>query len=434
VLCKLFPNVYEGWLVVASVALIVTMIGAAFFYGFGLIFTPIEEEFGWSKASISFAFSLRSEAGGLAAPLVGILVDRLGPKRVLSGGIVLMSSGIVLMSYMDTLWQFYATMILIAIGTSSAGGQVGMVATASWFERRRARALSVMTLGGGLAGTLVVGVAWLVDVAGWREAMRWMGLIVLVLGIPLGLNVRSRPKDHPQPMDGLHSDDTAAGHEFRGFDWGIPPRKALRSRSFILLACATAGIGFGTTTLIVHQVPFLESVGVSKGLAGASVAMFTLISIVGRLGFGYLADKYDKRIVLSGAFALVIVGLPLLAFVQEFWQALVVLAIIAPGFGGSIPVRPALLADYFGTRYFGTVNGLLFLVMTLGSFLGPLLVGWTVDLTDEYTLGWLVAAVVTALSLPALLAARRPSALIDEYRVRPAVFAPAHVSQPADTG
>ena len=420
---KLFPNVYEGWLVVASVALIVTMIGAAFFYGFGLIFTPIEEEFGWSKAAISFAFSLRTEAGGLAAPLVGILVDRLGPKRVLSGGIVIMACGVILMSFMDALWQFYATMILIAIGTSSAGGQVGMVATASWFERRRARALSVMTLGGGLAGMLVVGVAWLVDATGWREALRWMGLVILLIGIPLGLNVRNRPRDHPQPMDGLHTPDTDAGNEIRGFAWGIPPRKALRSRSFILLALATAGIGFGTTTLIVHQVPFLESVGISKRLAGASVAMFTLMSIVGRLGFGYLADKYDKRIVLSGSFALIIIGLPFLAFVHEFWQAFIVLAIIAPGFGGSIPVRPALIADYFGTRYFGTMNGLMFLVMTLGSFFGPLLVGWMVDVTGEYTLGWIAAAAVTLVSFPALLAARRPSALIEEYRVRPVAVA-----------
>jgi MFS family permease len=280
-----------------------------------------------------------------------------------------------------------------------------------------------MTLGGGLAGMLVVGVAWLVDATGWREALRWMGLVILLIGIPLGLNVRNRPRDHPQPMDGLHTPDTDAGNEIRGFAWGIPPRKALRSRSFILLALATAGIGFGTTTLIVHQVPFLESVGISKRLAGASVAMFTLMSIVGRLGFGYLADKYDKRIVLSGSFALIIIGLPFLAFVHEFWQAFIVLAIIAPGFGGSIPVRPALIADYFGTRYFGTMNGLMFLVMTLGSFFGPLLVGWMVDVTGEYTLGWIAAAAVTLVSFPALLAARRPSALIEEYRVRPVAVA-----------
>jgi MFS family permease len=429
VLRKLFPNVYEGWLVVASVALIVTLIGAAFFYGFGLIFTSMEDEFGWSKASISLAFSLRTEAGGLAAPVVGMLVDRLGPQRVLTAGIGVMALGVVLLSYTESLWQFYATMIIIAIGTSSAGGQVGMVATASWFERRRGRALSVMTLGGGLAGTLVAGVAWLVDATGWRNALRWMGLIVFVLGVPLALNVRGRPRGHPQPMDGLEEEDSSADAEHRGFAWGIPPRRAVRTRSFILLAGATAAIGFGTTTLIVHQIPFLESVGISKGLAGASVGLFTLMSIIGRLGFGYLADRTDKRVVLAAACALVVLGLPLLALVQEFWQAMLVLAVVAPGFGGSIPVRPALLADYFGTLHFGTLNGLLFLVMTVGSFFGPLLVGWIADVTGEYTLGWLATGAVTALSLPALLVAGRPSALIEKYRVRPSP--PATAPQPA---
>ncbi|HET7738850.1 MAG TPA: MFS transporter, partial [Tepidiformaceae bacterium] len=114
-----FPNVYEGWLVVGAVALIVTMIGAAFFYGFGLIFTPVREEFGWSNAAVAFAFSLRTEAGGLAAPLVGVGVDRFGPRRVLIGGIGLMALGVVMMSFMENLWQFYLAMIVIALGTSS---------------------------------------------------------------------------------------------------------------------------------------------------------------------------------------------------------------------------------------------------------------------------------------------------------------------------
>lgn len=410
---------YEGWLVVGAVALIVTMIGAAFFYGFGLIFTPVREEFGWSNAAVAFAFSLRTEAGGLAAPLVGVGVDRFGPRRVLIGGIGLMALGVVMMSFMENLWQFYLAMIVIALGTSSAGGQVGMVATATWFERRRARAISVMTLGGGVAGTLVVGVAWLVDAAGWRGALRWMGLIVVLLGVPLGLQVRNRPLDHPQPMDGIATADNDIGFELRGFNWGIPPRKAVRTKSFILLALGTAGMGFGTTALIVHQVPFLESLGISSGVAGATVAIFTLTSVVGRLGFGYLADKYDKRIVLAAALALTAIGMPMLAFVNNLWQAIAVLMIIAPGFGGSIPVRPALLADNFGTRYFGTMNGFIFLIMTIGSFFGPLLVGYVVDVTDEYTIGWLCAAAVVGLAIPSVLASGKPTALIAEYRIRP---------------
>lgn len=416
---KIFPNVYEGWLVVWSVALIVTMVGAAFFYGFGLMFTPIVDEFGWSNAAVSFAFSLRTEAGGLAAPLVGVGIDRVGPRRVLLGGVVTMCLGVFLMSFMETLWQFYGAMVIIAIGTSAAGGQVGLAATATWFERRRGRAMSIMTLGGGIAGTLVIGVAWLVDLAGWRGALRIIGLLVLMVCFPIGLNVRNRPARHPQPMDGLREDKAGPGGDRRWFEWGIPPRRALRTRAFALLAVSTAGMGFGTTALVVHQVPFLESKGIPPGVAGATVAVFTLTSVVGRLGFGYLADRYDKRLVLAASLTLTALGLPLLAVVEELWQAILVLVIIAPGFGGSIPVRPALVADQFGTRYFGTMNGFLALAMTAGSFSGPLVVGWIVDVTDEYTLGWLAAAAVAALAVPAVLLARRPAALIERYGMPP---------------
>jgi len=423
---KLFPNVYEGWLVVWSVALIVTMVGAAFFYGFGLMFTPIVDEFGWSNAAVSFAFSLRTEAGGLAAPLVGVGIDRIGPKRVLLAGVVTMALGVFAMSFMQTLWQFYGAMVIIAVGTSSAGGQVGLAATATWFERRRGRAMSVMTLGGGIAGTLVIGVAWLVDLAGWRGALRIIGIVVLLVGLPIGLNVRNRPAGHPQPMDGAPGVEAPGDGDRRRFEWGIPPRRALRTRAFVLLAIGTAGMGFGTTALVVHQVPFLESKGISSGVAGSTVAVFTLTSVIGRLGFGYLADRFDKRLVLATSLALTAIGLPLLALVEELWQAILVLMIIAPGFGGSIPVRPALVADQFGTRYFGTMNGFLVLVMTVGSFFGPLVVGRIVDVTDEYTLGWLAAAGVVALAVPAVLLARRPAALIERYGV-PAAELPAAV-------
>src|SRR5690606_25214572 len=114
------------------------------------------DEFGWSVASTSLAFSLRSEVGGVAAPFIGVLIDRLGASKVILGGIVVSAIGVLLMSYIQELWHFYFAMIVIAFGSSAAGGQVGLAAIATWFETRRAAAMSIMTLGGGLGGLLVV--------------------------------------------------------------------------------------------------------------------------------------------------------------------------------------------------------------------------------------------------------------------------------------
>ena len=412
---RAFPNVYEGWIVVGSFGLVIVMIGTAFFYGFGTIFTPIVQEFGWSNASTSLAFSLRSEVGGIAAPIVGILIDRFGPRRSLLAGVIIASLGMFGMSFMHNLWQFYLSMFVIALGVSAAGGPVGMVATASWFERRRARALSFLTVGGGVAGVGVIGVAWLVEHLGWRDGVRVLSAAILLVGLFASANVRSRPIDHHQPIDGIPFDGE---EEDEGYSthWGVPPRRVLLSRAFLCLAFGQACVGFGTTALIVHIIPYLESQGVGKSAAATAVTVYTLVSLVGRLGLGYLADQYQKRLLMAAACALVAVGMPLLALTHGLWSTLGVMVMIAPGFGGTIPVRPAMLADYFGTRYFGAVNGSMVLVQTLGAFFGPLVVGWVVDVTGVYTYGWLACGVVSAVAVPLVLLATTPHHLAAEFR------------------
>lgn len=413
-LARLFPRLYEGWIVVWSFALLIVVIGTAFFFGFGTIFTPVMNEFGWSNAEISLAFSLRSEVGGIAAPLVGILIDRFGPRRALFGGTLVSALGVLGMSYMHNLWQFYLAMVVIAFGVSASGGPVGMVAAATWFDRKRSQAISYLTVGGGIAGFGVPVVAWLVETYGWRDSLRILAATILLVGLFVTTNIRSRPENHPQPIDGDSLQQSAARGAARAL-WGVPARRVIWSGAFLYLAAGQAAVGFGTTALIVHIIPFLELNGVSKGSASLAVTVFTVVSLTGRLGLGYLADRHNKRILMTAACALIAVGMPFLALTTSFWATVVVMAVIAPGFGGTIPVRPAILADYFGTQYFGAINGAMIFVQTIGAVLGPYLVGWLVDMTGAYTLGWVLCAAVTALAVPFTWLARPPHHLVEEF-------------------
>ena len=414
---RAFPGVYEGWLVVGSAAFTVLLIGASFFYGFGTIFNEVIDEFGWSVAATSLAFSLRSEVGGLAAPFVGVLIDRLGARKVILGGIVISACGVFLMSMIQEIWHFYAVMIVIAFGASAAGGQVGLAAIATWFEVRRASAMSVMTLGGGLGGLLVVVIAWLVEQFGWRDALRMLALVMVTAGIVAGFQIRTRPDDHPQPMDGRRYYDDVGGEVAPAAKWGIPWRRAVRTRAAFFMSLAMVALAFGTTSVVVLQIPYLESdLDVSKSVAGASVMLLTVVSIVGRLGFGILADRYSKRLLLVVSSVLVVLGMAVMALADSFAMALVGIILFAPGFGGSIPVRPAMLADYFGTKYFGTINGLGALVMTTGGAVGPWLAGVLVDRTGSYEAAWWLSAVVTAFAIPFFLLTTPPTALVAYYR------------------
>lgn len=412
-----FPDLYEGWIVVWSAALVTLLIGATFYYGFGVFFTDIIREFGWSVAATSLAFSLRSEIGGLAAPFVGVGVDRYGARRIVISGVIISAVGVLLLSLIQNMWQFYAAMIVIAIGSSGAGGQAGLAAIATWFDRRRALAMSLSTLGGGVAGILVVVVAWLVEEFGWRIALRILVVGMLLIGIGFGSFIRTRPRDHEQPMDGREYHDAEGTALPRAVMWGIPPRLAVLTRAFIFSGLAMIAVSFATTAVLVHQVPYLEShLGLSKSLAGSTVALYTLFSIVGRLGLGMLGDRVSKPWLIAFCALLIGGGTIVLALATEFWQVVVAIMLISPGFGGTIPVRPAMMADYFGTRHFGTVNGVAALMNTTGGALGPWAVGYIVDLTGTYTPGWYLAAGVGLLAAPLMLLATPPRALQERFR------------------
>ncbi|MEI6136652.1 MAG: MFS transporter [Chloroflexota bacterium] len=412
-----FPNVYEGWVVVGSSAFVTLLIGASFYYGFGVFFTDIIAEFGWGVAATALAFSLRSEIGGIAAPFVGLGLDRYGARRVMIGGVLVAVAGVLGLSFIQNILQFYIAMIVIAIGSSACGGQAGLVAIATWFDRRRALAMSISTLGGGVAGILVVGIAWLVEEFGWRIALRVLVVGMLLIGVTFSAQIRSRPRDHDQPMDGrdyFEADGSAAP---RGLMWGVPAMRVVRSRAFIFCGLAMIAISFATTALLVHQVTYLETrLHVPKSAAAFTVTIYTMTSIFGRIGLGMLGDRIAKRTLIAGCATLIGSGILVLTFATNYWQAILGIELVAPGFGGTIPLRPAMMAEYFGTKHFGTVNGVASLMNTTGGAVGPWVIGFIVDVTGQYLLGWYLAAGMALLAVPLMLLATPPRALIDRYR------------------
>jgi sugar phosphate permease len=414
---------FFGWWVVFASAAIVFLTGGTFFYGFGALFNPIVNEFGWSRASVSFAFSLRSEVGGLAAPVVGFMVDRVGSRRLMVGGVALVALGFALLSRVESLWAFYGAVIVIAIGMSATGGPVGMVAIAHWFRKRRGRALAVMTVGAGASGVMVLVLAALISAVGWRDALVIMAVVQLVVCVPLALSVRNRPEDmglqpdgepFVQPEDGVEPVPRVAE--------GLTVSEALRTSTFWKMSIAGGLTNLGVIAIVVHQIPFFtSSVGLSEGLAAASVTAMTLLSLLGRLGFGHLADTMDKRHVTATCFGITALSLLLYATIYEGWQVFYVLPLFALGFGGSIPVRPTFQAEYFGLKAFGAIQGLAFTIATLGGLLGPVFAGWMYDQTESYRLAFVALSAGSFLAVPLVLSVRSPMPVDEGTPVRDAL-------------
>jgi len=415
---------FYGWWVVIAVAVIVFLTTGTFFYGFSTLVDPFEEEFGWSRALIGGAFSIALVTEGLTAPVAGYAVDRLGAPRLLVAGVLLMGGGFVLLGQIQAAWQLYAAMVIVAIGMTMAGPVVCWVAVAHWFAKKRGRALALMSCVVGTCGVMVVLLAALMSLFGWRNAVVIIGISQIAICVPLALTVRHRPQEMGLLPDGeRHASDqslaspaaaTVKGENAVGKrveDEGLTIRGALGTRSFWLLTSASALASVGSMAIIGHLVAFLEeSADFSRG-AGAAVAMgIPFGSLVGRISFGWLADYVAKRWLLAVAYVFQGLGILIFAAIASPWQAIFFLAVFSTGWGGAIPLGPALVAEYFGLRAFGGIQGLIWAIATLGTFAGPVFAGVVYDMMDSYRPAFLLMTFTTMAAVPAVLMMGRPLA------------------------
>jgi sugar phosphate permease len=259
----------------------------------------------------------------------------------------------------------------------------------------------------------VIVLAWLISFLGWRDALVILALVTWGVGIPLAMVVRRRPEDHGLAPDG---EPVPAAASPVGDSPALPPsppegmtvRQAIRTRAFWLLSLAFAVSWFGTTAIVVHQIPALTATGFSPESAALVVTFTTVASLVGRLGFGWLADLRDKRLVLAAAFLMQSAGILVFAAVRVWWHLIPFLLLYAPGYGGSIPVRPALQAEYFGRRALGAIMGLTFFITSLGTVLGPVFAGWMYDVMESYRLAFVLTAFISLAAIPLALSIPRP--------------------------
>lgn len=412
-------NLYYGWWIVASTATILFIASGAFFYGFGALFNSLLAEFGWKRSVISLGFSLRAEVGGIAAPLVGFLVDRVGARRLMVVGVTLVGLGFLALSRINSLWSFFGAVTLIALGMSAAGGTVATVTVAHWFERKRGRALSLLYTGSGCAGAMVLLLTWLISAYGWRSALVITAFIIWGVCLPLALTVRNQPEEYgllpdgvaPPPRPGPPGETPLAAAAAGGVSpaaRGLPLAQALRSPAFWLMAIAVSLAQLSVNSILVHQFPYLTGLGFSEGVAALTVTGVAFISLTGRLGLGLLSDFVDKRKLLAVALLLQAAGVFVLAGAHSGWQIILFLFIFSPGFGGTVPLRAALQAEYFGRRSFGAILGSMETIRTLGTVVGPVLVGGMFDIMGTYRPAFLLVASLTLLAIPLVLAMNRP--------------------------
>ena len=391
-------KIFFGWYVVIACVIITLYTGGVVNFGFTAVFDPLAEEFGWSYAQISFASSLRGLEVGLLSAVVGLLVDKLGPRKLIFGGSVLIFFGYLLLSRVSSLFMFYAAFALIALGMSACTGTVLLTAVTHWFRRKAAFATGLVASGFGLGGLIVPVVTGLIDNFQWRSAMVIVGIGVLAICLPLSLLVRHKPEDYGYLPDG----DSPGVSSVAGTGQNEPEVdrsvwQALKDRAFWHVSLSSMCHSFVVGAIVTHVMPYLGSVGVSRTTASVVALVLPLFSVAGRLSTGLLGNKFGNRAVYSSSFVLMTLGLLSFAAINAsaMWLAVPFIVTFSLGWGFSVISRITLLREHYGRASFGAIIGFNSTIMMIGNVSGAPLAGWSYDTFGSYQGAWIVFGIVT---------------------------------------
>lgn len=335
-----WPVVLAG---AAGVALSTTHI-----YSLGVLIAPLEAEFGWSRAQISSGLTIGSVLALLCSPYVGLLVDRVGPRRIALCGTLLFCVSVAMLALAGpSIWSWFALWTFLAIAINGITPTTWTAAISGLFVRSRGLALSVTLCGTGLGASLTPIVTGYLNAAyGWRIAYLGLAAFWAVLVLPLLFFLFTSAKDR-------HRTNVTTGQSpITGILTGMTAREGFRSPRFFKLAIAAFTIALVAVSFTVNLVPIFASIGLSRSSAVEVASIVGVASIIGRLSCGYLIDRISGNIV-----AAVSVLLPIVSSVLLLWM---------PGVVGSAIVAAAVLG------------------LSLATGFGPLLVSYTFDVTGSY--------------------------------------------------
>ncbi|MGE3857989.1 MAG: MFS transporter [Dehalococcoidia bacterium] len=380
-------RVFFGWWLLAASVCAMALGSGTSFWAFGFYVQPLEREFGWSRAEVSLGFSAALLTSGLSGPLVGRFIDTRGPRSAIIVGAVLTALSFLLLATTDALWQWYLYSSINAVSRQLMFFIPFMALISRWFDRRRGIAVSILGTGFSLGGFIVVPFVQLaMEALGWRATLVGSGLAVALVFLPIGVFiVRNTPAEIGLGTDGAREADGSASPP-RAVD-GVTLGDAMRSPLFWALSLGFMLFFYGMFGWMVHQVPFYESVGLSRGTAATIVSATAALSIGTRLLVGMVADRITRfELVVVALASTLMLGMVTLSVSTSAPAIALFLVLWVVGTAGGPMIESLLLTRAFGLKHFGAILGSVVVVETVGQILSPTIAGAIFDATGAYRL------------------------------------------------
>jgi MFS family permease len=368
---------------------------------FGVFFVAMLDAFGWSRATTAGAISLAIIFEGVCLPWVGGLIDRIGGRKTLMSGGLVLCIGLLFASTISSLWQFYFWIgIVSAVGIALIGMVPHVAIISREFPQRRGTALGIAWAGGGLGIVLLVPVTQLmIDKWGWSMAYVGLAAITVFLVIPpvlLFLPASRSTKPSETPSTKARIDPNVAVDT----DWTV--KRALANSAFWLLFIARTLASMGNQVIVTHQIAHAIDVGYTRVFAASIFGLMGVISIGGRISFGYLADVMNRQMVFAWVQIISALGIfALLAMNDDStpWLLYIYAVCYGLGQGSRALVLSAISADIFHGKHFGAIFGYFTFSIGLGGAVGAWLGGFLFDVTHSYAVPFWVSLACLIISV-----------------------------------
>ncbi|MDD4876107.1 MAG: MFS transporter [Dehalococcoidales bacterium] len=389
-------KLFYGYIIVIAGFLITTFAHGAL-NTFGIFFKPLSEEFGWSRTILSSASSLSFLLGGFISIIIGRLLDKLGPKIIVTISVLFLSTGFLLMSQINTVWQLYLVYILL-IGVGLPGTDIGPLSTvARWFVKRRGIMSGLVKVGTGTGMFIMPLVAnWLISSYSWRTSYIIISIVLLVVVVSVTQFLKRDPIQMNQLPDG-EQQNTQSTTDL--FSIGFSLSEAIRTRQFWTISIMYLLLISTTQTILLHITPHVIDLGIPSATAASILSIIGGASILGRLTMGYSGDKIGHKRAINTSFLILSIAILWLQFTDELWMLYLFAVVYGFAHGGFFALISPMLAHIFGIASHGTIFGITVFFGTLGGAIGPVFAGYMFDTTGSYQIPFITCMAVSITGL-----------------------------------
>lgn len=408
-------GIFYGWFLLAALLVAYTATNGIIVNTMPLFFPILQGEMGLTAQQMTAPSGLLFFLIAISSVASGAMLERYSPKFIMLGGSVVLVAAFVVFGHISSYGQFLGVYVLFALGLTTAGIIASMFLITRWFGRYRGRAVGILLTGSSLGAVIfpqIVGPV--IRSSGWRTAALVLsGIMAVTVVVPFVFVLKDRPEDVGTTRDGVRQDTNQPSESSTpriSVAEGVTLAQALRTPVFYLLCFVTAVMWFCIVGVTQNQTLYFKDLQLSLDVSKNVLSVFGASAMLGKLLFGFLSDRFDKKMIMLVATVNLTVGSLMLRFLELSPESLIFpyAIIYGLGFSGAFTMIQVMVAEYYAGASYGKILGAVTMVDTLAGSAGAIGLGSIRTATGSYIPAFTLMVVLCVAASVVVVALKKP--------------------------